>query len=73
MKEEVKLWNAILEIANGRDSILRAELKDVLETYSKDVWKILFDEEAVGFENEELVIDVSRGTLYPDLVNITDF
>lgn len=73
MKEEVKLWNAILEIANGRDSILRAELKDVLETYNKDVWKILFDEEAVGFENEELVIDVPRGTLYPDLVKITDF
>lgn len=45
----------------------------MLSIYSKDIWKILFDRAVVGYENEELIIDVSRETLEAAPIEVTDF
>lgn len=67
------LWNNIRLRANGREAIPREEIKDMLETYTKDVWKELFDRSLVGYADGELVIDVSRETLEVAPIEITDF
>lgn len=73
MTEAEILWNNIRLRANGRETIPREEIKDMLETYAKDVWKELFDRSLVGYANGELVIDVSRETLEAAPVEVTDF
>lgn len=60
MTEAEILWNNIRLRANGREAIPREEIKDMLETYAKDVWKELFDRSLLGYADGELVIDVSR-------------
>ena len=73
MTEAEILWNNIRLRANGREVIPREEIKDMLETYAKDVWKELFDRSLVGYTDGELVIDVSRETLEAAPVEVTDF
>lgn len=73
MTEAEILWNNIRLRANGREVIPREEIKDMLETYAKDVWKELFDRSLVGYADGELVIDVSRETLEAAPVEVTDF
>lgn len=73
MTEAEILWNNIRLRANGREVISREEIKDMLETYAKDVWKELFDRSLVGYTDGELVIDVSRETLEAAPVEVTDF
>lgn len=73
MTEAEILWNNIRLRANGREVIPREEIKDMLETYAKDVWKELFDRSLVGYADGELVIDVSRETLEVAPVEVTDF
>lgn len=73
MTEAEILWNNIRLRANGREVISREEIKDMLETYAKDVWKELFDRSLVGYADGELVIDVSRETLETAPVEVTDF
>ena len=73
MTEAEILWNNIRLRANGREVIPREEIKDMLETYAKDVWKELFNRSLVGYADGELVIDVSRETLEAAPVEVTDF
>lgn len=73
MTEAEILWNNIRLRANGREVIPREEIKDMLETYAKDVWKELFDRSLVGYADGELVIDVSRETLEAVPIEVTDF
>lgn len=73
MKQEEILWRNILLRANGREVIPRAEIEDMLQDYPKDIWGILFNEAAVGYADGELVVDVSRETLYPTPIQVEDF
>lgn len=73
MTEAEILWHNIRLRANGREAIPREEIKDMLETYAKDVWKELFDRSLVGYTDGELVIDVSRETLEAAPIEVTDF
>lgn len=73
MTEAEILWKNILLRANGKDSLPRRDIEDMLSTYSKDIWKILFDKVVVGYENGELIIDVSRETLEAAPTEVTDF
>lgn len=73
MTEAEILWKNILLRANGKDSLPRKDIEDMLSTYSKDAWEVLFDKAVVGYEKGELIIDVSRETLEAALTEITDF
>ena len=73
MTEAEILWKNILLRANGKDSLPRKDIEDMLSTYSKDAWKALFDKAVVGYEKGELIIDVSRETLEAAPTEVTDF
>ena len=73
MTEAEILWKNILLRANGKDSLPRKDIEDMLSTYSKDAWKVLFDKAVVGDEKGELIIDVSRETLEAAPTEVTDF
>ena len=73
MTEAEKLWNKIKVVAKGRETIPKKEIEWLMDMYQKEVWKILFDKAAIGFEDNELVVDVSRETLDIPVTQITDF
>ena len=73
MTEAEILWKNILLRANGREVIPRQEIEDMLSTYGKEVWKVLFDKALVGYENNELIVDVSRETLDVKPISIEEF
>ena len=73
MTEAEILWKNILLRANGREVIPRQEIEDMLSTYSKGVWQVLFDKALVGYENNELIVDVSRETLDVKPTTVEEF
>lgn len=73
MTEAEILWNNIRLRANGREAIPKEEIEDMLKTYAKDVWEELFNRSLVGYNDGELIVDVSRETLEVAPVKATDF
>ena len=58
MSREEELWQEILDISKEREVIPKEEISLLLEKFTYEEWKKLFDLKVLGYENGFLIVDL---------------